>query len=64
MFFFLSFKQFLEAEKTRSQPIIVRECIFKKSELMFHVTLNSQGHNFYKLKYTSLEEVKIVPFQQ
>ena len=24
----------------------------------------SQGHNFYKLKYISLEEVKIVPFQQ
>ena len=23
----------------------------------------SQGHNFYKLKYISLEEVKIVPFQ-
>ena len=26
--------------------------------------LSSQGHNFYKLKYMSLEEVKIVPFQQ
>ena len=25
---------------------------------------NSQGHNFYKLKYISLEEVKIVSFQQ
>ena len=24
----------------------------------------SQGHNFYKLKYISLEEVKIMPFQQ
>ena len=24
---------------------------------------NSQGQNFYKLKYISLEEVKIVPFQ-
>ena len=23
-----------------------------------------KGHNFYKLKYISLEEVKIVPFQQ
>ena len=23
----------------------------------------SQGHNFYKLKCISLEEVKIVPFQ-
>ena len=23
-----------------------------------------QGHNFYKLKYISLEEVKIVPFKQ
>ena len=29
----------------------------------FHA-LNSQGHNFYKLKYISLGEVKIVPFQQ
>ena len=27
-------------------------------------SLSSQGHNFYKLKYISLEEVKIVPFQQ
>ena len=27
-------------------------------------TVFSQGHNFYKLKYISLEEVKIVPFQQ
>ena len=27
-------------------------------------TLTSQGHNFYKLKYISLEEDKIVPFQQ
>ena len=27
-------------------------------------SLNSQGHNFYKLKYISHEEVKIVPFQQ
>ena len=26
--------------------------------------LTSQGHNFYKLKYISLEEVKIVPCQQ
>ena len=25
---------------------------------------NSQGHNLYKLKYISLEEVKIVSFQQ
>ena len=29
-----------------------------------HSYVNSQGHNFYKLKYISLEEVKIVPFQQ
>ena len=29
-----------------------------------HYSVNSQGHNFYKLKYISLEEVKIVPFQQ
>ena len=28
------------------------------------VVIISQGHNFYKLKYISLEEVKIVPFQQ
>ena len=27
-------------------------------------TFLSQGHNLYKLKYISLEEVKIVPFQQ
>ena len=27
-------------------------------------TFISQGQNFYKLKYISLEEVKIVPFQQ
>ena len=28
------------------------------------VTLNSQWHNLYKLQYISLEEVKIVSFQQ
>ena len=33
-------------------------------ESIYYMTLNSQGHNFYKLKYISLEEVKIVPFQQ
>ena len=38
--FFPLFKQFLETEMTWSQLIIVRECIFKKSELMFRVTLN------------------------
>ena len=26
--------------------------------------LNSQGHNLYKLQFISLEEVKIVSFQQ
>ena len=26
--------------------------------------INSQGHNLYKLQYISLEEVKIVSFQQ
>ena len=31
---------------------------------MFRLSLSSQGHNFYKLKYISLEEVKTVPFQQ
>ena len=30
----------------------------------FYALLTSQGHNFYKLKYISLEEVKIAPFQQ
>ena len=30
---------------------------------IFSVIITSQGHNFYKLKYISLEEVKIVPFQ-
>ena len=33
-------------------------------ELYTQSANNSQGHNFYKLKYISLEEVKIVPFQQ
>ena len=28
------------------------------------ISINSQGHNFYKLKYISLEEVKIVPFHK
>ena len=36
---------------------------FSEKPLNFY-PLNSQGHNFYKLKYISLEEVKIVPFQQ
>ena len=31
--------------------------------IISHV-LNSQGHNLYKLQYVSLEEVKIVSFQQ
>ena len=29
------FKQFLETEMTLSQPIIVRECIFKNQSLYF-----------------------------
>ena len=33
--FFPLFKQFLETEKTWSQPIIVRECIFKNQNLCF-----------------------------
>ena len=28
------------------------------------LTLTSKGHNLYKLQYISLEEVKIVSFQQ
>ena len=35
VFFFPLFKQFLETEKTWSQPIIVRECIFKNQNLCF-----------------------------
>ena len=31
---------------------------------MTQTPINSQGHNFHKLKYISLEEIKIVPFQQ
>ena len=37
--FFPLFKQFLETEMTWSQPIIVRECIFKNQNYMFRVTL-------------------------
>ena len=37
------FKQFIETEMTWSQPIIVRECIFKKSEVMFRVKLNGKS---------------------
>ena len=33
--FFPLFKQFPEIEMTRSQPIIVRECIFKNQNLSF-----------------------------
>ena len=33
--FFPLFKQFLESEMTWSQPIIVRECIFKNQNLCF-----------------------------
>ena len=33
-------------------------------EIQLSVSLTRKGHNFYKLKYISLEEVKIVPFQQ
>ena len=33
--FFLSFEQFLETEMTLSQPIIIRECIFKNQNLCF-----------------------------
>ena len=29
-----------------------------------YTRFNSQGHNLYKLQYISLEEVKIVSFQQ
>ena len=41
--FFPLVKQFLETEMTWSQPIIVRECIFKKSELVFRVTLKGKS---------------------
>ena len=33
--FFPLYKQFLETEMTWSQPIIVRECIFKSQNLRF-----------------------------
>ena len=33
--FFPLFKQFLQTEMTWSQPIIVRECIFKNQNLCF-----------------------------
>ena len=32
---FLLFNQFLKTEKTWSQPVIVRECIFKNQNLCF-----------------------------
>ena len=35
-----------------------------RTQAIFYSLLNTQGHNFYKLKYISLEEVKIAPFQQ
>ena len=41
--FYPLIKQFLETEMTWSQPIIVRECISKKSEIMFRVTLKSKS---------------------
>ena len=34
------------------------------AKFSFYPTFISQGHNFYKLKYISLEEIKIVHFQQ
>ena len=37
------FKQFLGTEMTSSQTIIVRECIFQESELMFRVTLKGKS---------------------
>ena len=37
------FKHFVETEMTWSQPNIVRECIFQKSELMFCVTLKGKS---------------------
>ena len=33
--FFPFFKQFLQTEMTSSQPIIIRECIFKNQNLCF-----------------------------
>ena len=32
--------------------------------MYFISSINSQGHNQYKLQYISLEEVKLVSFQQ
>ena len=36
----------------------------KKNMCMVYLSFISQGHNLYKLQYISLEEVKIVSFQQ
>ena len=44
--------------------IVGVQCVLKGSIAIEACHLNSQGHNFYKLKYISLEEVKIVPLQQ
>ena len=40
-FFSLCLKQFLETEMTWSQPLIVRECIFKNQK--FSVTLKGKS---------------------
>ena len=40
--------------------IKIKLCLYFKR----HVLISSQGHNLYKLQYISLEEVKIVSFQQ
>ena len=44
--------------------IACEDNLYKDKFWEFTCTFNSQGHNFYKLKYISLEEVKSVPFQQ
>ena len=36
----------------------------KCADLNIYLLIISQGHNLYKLQYISLEEVKIVSFQQ
>ena len=43
------------------QDICTRSWLFHKYAIS---SVYSQGHNLYKLKYVSLEEVEIMPFQQ
>ena len=54
----------LSEQRYKSSFVYLLTNLYIKNNSQIRAMLTSQGHNFYKLKYISLEEVKSVPFQK